>query len=228
VEPRGAYLYDLLGEGPVPYAGAMELMADVAAARSQGAIPDTVILCEHAPTLSLGRAANESELTLAPEAYAELGWDVVRSGRGGRSTWHGPGQLVAYPVLDLREHGRDIRAYAHALERVAVGALATLGVEAEAREGSEFVGVWVADRKVASLGVKVESWIATHGLALNVDCDTGAFARFDACGLGGAQFTTVAAELGRPVAMESARDAVVEALEGVFALDLTRLPVGAP
>ena len=202
-------------------------MADFAAARSQGAIPDTVILCEHTPTLSLGRAAHDEELTLGPDAYAALGWEVVRSGRGGRSTWHGPGQLVAYPVLDLREHGRDIRAYAHALERVALQALATLGIEGEAREGAEFVGVWVGARKIASLGVKVESWIATHGLALNVDCDTDAFGRFDACGLGGAEFTTVERELGRPVEMTAARDAVVAALEDVFALDLTSLPVGA-
>src|SRR4051794_37930206 len=104
--PRAAgYLYDLLGE-PVPYVRATELQQDLAAARSQGAIPDTGILLEHPPTLTVGRSTDEAaELPLGAEGYAALGWDVVRTPRGGRATFHGPGQLVGYPILDLRAHG---------------------------------------------------------------------------------------------------------------------------
>ena len=122
-----AYLYDLLGE-PVTYDRAAALQLDLAAARSQGAIPDTVILLEHPPTLTIGRSTDvDVELPLGAEGYQALGWDVVTTPRGGRATFHGPGQLVGYPILDLRAHGQDLRRYAHDLERVLVLASATSG-----------------------------------------------------------------------------------------------------
>jgi lipoate-protein ligase B len=221
-----AYLYDLLAE-PVPYARATALQLDLAAARSQGAIPDTVILLEHPPTLTIGRSTDlAAELPLGTAGYEALGWDVVTTPRGGRATFHGPGQLVGYPILDLRSHGQDLRRYVHDLERVLVLAAGDLGVEASTREGAEHVGVWVGERKLASLGIRADRWIVTHGFALNVDPDLQAFGQFSACGLPGTQFTSLAQELGRPVALAEARDAVVERLQEVFGFELDAVPVG--
>ena len=158
------------------------------------------------------------------DAYRALGWDVVRADRGGRSTWHGPGQLVCYPILDLRDHGKDLRRYAHDLEQVVIEALAALGISAVAGEDREHVGVWVEDRKIASLGIRADNWVVRHGFALNVDCDLGAFARFRACGLDATPFTSVAQELGRDVTVEDARGPVLDALARVFSLDLSAIP----
>ena len=219
-----AYLYDLLGR-PRPFAEVDRLQLDLAAARSQGAVPDTVVLCEHPPTLSLGRASDaESELTEGDEAYRELGWEVLRADRGGRSTWHGPGQLVCYPILDLRDHGKDLRRYAHDLERVVIDTLTAFGIPAAAGQDREHVGVWVEDRKIASLGIRASNWVVHHGFALNVDCDLGAFARFRACGLDATPFTSIAQELGRDVTTEEARGPVLDALSTVFSLELSAVP----
>jgi lipoate-protein ligase B len=227
-ERHPAYLYDLLAE-PIAYASAVELQQTLAAARSQGAVPDTVILCEHPATLTLGRSTVAAEeLPLGLDAYRALGWDVHESERGGRSTWHGPGQLVCYPILDLRDHGRDLRRYAHDLERVAVGTLGALGIAgAVAGVDAEHVGVWVGGRKIASLGVRVEQWVSTHGIAINVDCDLSAFTRFNPCGLAGAEFTSVAAELGRPVPVAELREPLLDQLAEVFDLRLDPVPAVA-
>jgi lipoate-protein ligase B len=219
-----AYVYDLLAE-PRAFAEVDRLQLDLAAARSQGAVPDTIVLCEHPPTLTLGRASDaEAELPEGEAAYRELGWEVLRADRGGRSTWHGPGQLVCYPILDLRDHGKDLRRYAHDLERVVIDALAALGITAAAGEDREHVGVWVADRKIASLGIRANGWVVHHGFALNVDCDLEAFGRFRACGLDATPFTSVTRELGRDVTVEEARGPVLDALADVFSLDLSTVP----
>jgi lipoate-protein ligase B len=223
-ERHPAYVYDLLAE-PRAFADVDLLQLDLAAARSQGAVPDTIILCEHPPTLTLGRASDAAaELPGGEAAYRALGWDVLRADRGGRSTWHGPGQLVCYPILDLRDHGKDLRQYAHDLERVVIAALAALGVSALPGEDREHVGVWVEGRKIASLGIRVDGWVARHGFALNVDCDLGAFARFRACGLDATPFTSIARELGRDVSVEQARGPVLDALASVFSLELSAVP----
>jgi lipoate-protein ligase B len=223
VAPVPAYVYDLLGT-PLGYEEADAMQRNLAAARSQGAIPDTVLLCEHPATLTLGRSSEDDELPLGRDGYAALGWEIHDTDRGGRSTWHGPGQLVVYLVLDLRDHGKDLRRYAHDLERVVVGALAALGIESAPGEDREHVGVWVGERKIASLGIRADSWIVRHGFALNVDCDLDAFARFRACGLEATPFTSVAQELGRDVTVEEARGPVLAALADVFSLDLSAIP----
>jgi lipoate-protein ligase B len=221
---RPAYVYDLLAE-PRAFAEVDRLQLDLAAARSQGAVPDTIVLCEHPPTLTLGRASEaEAELTDGEAAYRALGWEVLRADRGGRSTWHGPGQLVCYPILDLRDHGKDLRRYAHDLERVVIAALAAFGIEATPGEDREHVGVWVGERKIASLGIRASNWVVHHGFALNVDCDLEAFARFRACGLEATPFTSIAQELGRAVGVEEARGPVLDALAGIFALELSSVP----
>jgi lipoate-protein ligase B len=222
-----AYLYDLLGE-PVPYARGVELQTHLAAARSQSAIPDTIVVLEHPPTLTIGRSTDrEQELPLGVAGYEALGWDVCETERGGRATFHGPGQLVGYPVLDLRAHGKDLRRYIHDLERALVLALADLGIEAHTREGAKNVGAWVGERKIASLGVRANGWIVTHGFALNVDPDLAAFEQFAACGLHGTRFTSVALELGRDVTLEEAREPVLTRLAEVLELRLEPVPDAA-
>ena len=224
-ETHPAYVYDLLAE-PRSFEEVDRLQLELSAARSQGAVPDTIVLCEHPPTLTLGRASDAAaELPDGEDAYRALGWDVVRANRGGRSTWHGPGQLVCYPILDLRDHGKDLRRYAHDLEQAVIDALAALGIDAVAGEDREHVGVWVEDRKIASLGIRADNWVVRHGFALNVDCDLGAFARFRACGLDATPFTSVAQELGRDVTVEDARGPVLDALARVFSLELSAIPV---
>jgi lipoate-protein ligase B len=220
-----AYVYDLLAE-PRSFESVDRLQLELSAARSQHAIPDTIVLCEHPPTLTLGRASDAAaELPGGEEQYQALGWDVVRADRGGRSTWHGPGQLVCYPILDLRDHGKDLRRYAHDLEQVVIEALAALGVEAVAGQDREHVGVWVEDRKIASLGIRADNWVVRHGFALNVNCDVGPFARFRACGLDATPFTSVALELGREITVEDARTPVLDALARIFELELSGVPV---
>jgi lipoyl(octanoyl) transferase len=218
----GAYLYEL---GVVPYGEALAIMQELAAARSQQAIPDTVMLLEHEPVITLGsRAVRAEELPLPAEEYASRGIDVVEVGRGGRSTYHGPGQLVCYPILDLGARGRDLRRYVRALEQTAVATLADFGLEGRTLDAAHASGVWVDDRKIASIGVRCARWVTSHGLALNVDLDLGVYDLFDACGLGNAAFTSIARETGDAVTTADVRGPLVQRLSEALDLELEPLP----
>src|SRR5437899_2603904 len=211
----GGYLLQL-GEGP--YLEAWELQRSLAGAVSQGAIPDTIVLLEHPPVVTLGRRTDETAEVHVPEG-AEV--EVVETDRGGKSTFHGPGQLVCYPILDLKRHGRDVKQYVRNLEEALIGTLASLGLEGTRLEG--LTGVWLQrpPRKVASIGVHVSRWVTTHGYALNVDLDPAPFTDWiTACGLESAMFTTIARERRRPGAPDEVRPAAVPAPEGAFGLDL--------
>jgi lipoyl(octanoyl) transferase len=215
---RQGYLLDL---GVVSYHEAWELQRALAGAVSQGAVPDTVILLEHPPVVTLGRRADEGELHL-PDG---VGVEVVETDRGGKSTYHGPGQLVCYPILDLERHGRDVRRYCRDLEEAVIRTVAGLGVEGRRIEG--LTGVWLESppRKIASIGVHVSRWVTTHGYALNVDLDLEPFTGWvTACGLDDAQFTSLARELGRPVTLDEVRPRAAAALAEVFELELEELP----
>jgi lipoyl(octanoyl) transferase len=221
------YLLDL---GIVGYNDAWELQRSLAAAVSQGAIPDTVVLVEHPPTVTLGRRTGDEELHV-PEGVTV---DVVETDRGGRSTYHGPGQLVCYPILDLNRHGRDVKKYCRDLEEAVIRTLDAFGVPGRRIEG--LTGVWVNEsphalpgatrpRKIASIGVHISRWITTHGYALNVDLDPAPFTDWiTACGLDDATFTTLARELGRPLSVTDVRPHARAALEEVFALAFEELP----
>jgi lipoyl(octanoyl) transferase len=216
--PTGAYLLDL---GLVPYQEAWDLQRSLAGAVSQGAIPDTVIFLEHPPVVTLGRRADEGELHVPEGAEVE----VVETDRGGKSTFHGPGQLVCYPILDLRRHGKDVKKYVRDLEEALIGTLASLGLEATRLEG--LTGVWLhrPPRKIASIGVHISRWVTTHGYALNVDLDPAPFTEWiTACGLEDAAFTTIAREVGRPVSVDEVRPHAREALGQVFCLSFEELP----
>ena len=218
----GAYLYEL---GVTPYGEALAIMQELAAARNQQAIPDTVMLLEHEPVITLGsRAVRAEELPLPAEEYASRGIDVVEVGRGGRSTYHGPGQLVCYPILDLAARGRDLRRYVRALEETVLATLADFGVEGRTLEEAHASGVWVDDRKIASIGVRCARWVTSHGLALNVDLDLGVYDLFDACGLGNAPFTSIAGETGEAVTTADVRGPLIQRLSEALELEMDRLP----
>ena len=214
----GAYLLDL---GLVPYREAWDVQRSLAGAVSQGAIPDTVIFLEHPPVVTLGRRTDAEELHV-PDGAAV---DVVETDRGGKSTFHGPGQLVCYPIFDLKRHGKDVKKYVRDLEEALIRTVAPLGIEAEGIEG--LTGVWLQrpPRKIASIGVHISRWVTTHGYALNVDLDPAPFTEWiTACGLEDAAFTTIARELGRPVTVDEVRPLARDGLADVFELELEPLP----
>jgi lipoyl(octanoyl) transferase len=216
---RGGYLLNL---GLVPYGEAFELQRSLAGAVSQGAIPETVIFLEHPPVITVGRRTElGSELHVPEDAEVE----IAETDRGGKSTFHGPGQLVCYPILNLRDHGRDVKKYVRDLEEALISTLAGFGIQGERIEG--LTGVWLTrpPRKIASIGVHVSRWVTTHGYALNVDLDPAPFTDWiTACGLEDAQFTTMARELERGVTVEEVRPAAAAAIADVFDLELEELP----
>jgi lipoyl(octanoyl) transferase len=210
--------------GTVPYTEAWDLQRSLAGAVSQGAIPDTVILLEHPPVVTLGRRTDESAELHIPENAAV---EIVETDRGGKSTFHGPGQLVCYPILDLKRFGRDVKKYVRDLEEALIRTVAPFGLEGERIEG--LTGLWLTrpPRKIASIGVHVSRWVTTHGYALNVDLDPAPFTDWiTACGLEDAMFTTIARETGRPVTVDEVRPHAVAALADVFGLEFEELPAG--
>jgi lipoyl(octanoyl) transferase len=207
--------------GTVPYREAWDVQRSLAGAVSQGAIPETVIFLEHPPVVTLGRRTDDGELHVPDGAEV----DVVETDRGGKSTFHGPGQLVCYPILDLRRHGKDVKKYVRDLEEALIRTLASLGLEGVRFEG--LTGIWLhpPPRKIASIGVHISRWITTHGYALNVDLDPAPFTDWiTACGLEDAAFTTIARELGRPVTVAEVRPFARDAIAEVFELELEPLP----
>jgi lipoate-protein ligase B len=195
--------------GPRDYADALLAMRAAVAERRAGTIEDTLFLVEHPPVITVGVEGDDG-------GAERSGLPVVRVERGGHGTYHGPGQLVGYPVVDLEPRGRDIRRYVHDVEAVVIDALATLGVRAEHVPGQH--GVWVdGRRKIASIGIAVDHWVTFHGFALNVDLDLSPFERFRPCGLDGALMTSLARELERPVALGEVKPAVEAAWAVRFA-----------
>jgi lipoyl(octanoyl) transferase len=213
-----AYLLNL---GRTPYLEAWDLQRSLAAAVSQGAIPDTVVLLEHPPVVTLGRRTDEQEVHVPEDAEVE----VVETDRGGKSTYHGPGQLVCYPILDLNRHGRDVKKYCRDLEEAVIRTLASFELEATGIDG--LTGVWLTPppRKICSIGVHISRWVTTHGYALNVDLDPAPFTEWiTACGLEDAAFTTIARELDRPISVDEVRPHAAAALELVFQITFEELP----
>ena len=208
---------EVLHVGLTPYREAWELQRTLATEVQAGERPDTVIFLQHPPVVTLGRRTDHGELHVPAGAEVE----VVETDRGGKSTFHGPGQLVCYPILDLNRHGRDVRKYCRDLEEAVIRTLAPFGLAATRIEG--LTGVWLDQppRKIASIGVHISRWVTTHGYALNVDLDPAPLTDWiTACGLEDAAFTTMARELGRPVSVADVRPAAAAAIAEVFDLDL--------
>jgi lipoyl(octanoyl) transferase len=202
----------------------LELQRELAAEVAAGTRPDTVLLLEHPPVVTLGRRTEEGELHI-PSGMAV---EIVETDRGGKSTYHGPGQLVCYPIFDLTRHGQDVKKYCRDLEEALIRTLAAFELEATRIDG--LTGIWLEEppRKIASIGVHISKWVTTHGYALNVDLDTAPFTDWiTACGIEDALFTTMARELGRPVTAGAVRPAAVAALGEVFNLQFEEQPAYA-
>ncbi len=222
---RRANLLEL--DGLTPYGEAFALQRALADAVSRDVVPDTVVLVEHEPVITLGRRTDEAAELHVPRG---VNVEVVETNRGGKSTFHGPGQLVCYPILDLNRHGRDLKKYVRDLEQAIIRTLATFGLEGTRIDG--LTGVWMppsgrlGPRKIASIGVHASRWVTTHGYALNVDLDPAPFTDWiTACGLEDAQFTTMARELGTPLHMDDVRRSASTAIAEVFGLSFEELPV---
>jgi lipoyl(octanoyl) transferase len=178
--------------GTIPYREALAMQLDIAARRQAGELPDTLLLLEHPPVYTRGRRSRPGELTLGEDFYRARGIEVITSDRGGRVTYHGPGQLVGYPIMSAT----DVIVHLRTIENAIVAALAEEGIEAHSRphDGPDYTGVWVQNRKIASLGVHLSRGISTHGFAINVENDLQPFTWIVACGLPGVAMTSLARE----------------------------------
>jgi lipoate-protein ligase B len=201
--------------GRVPYGDALALQEELRLARGAGAIPDTVLLLEHPDVITFGRSARAGNVLHDDRGLRARGYEVHRINRGGDVTWHGPGQLVGYPILDLAARGRDVHAYLRALEGLLIDVLAVYGLSALRRPG--YTGVWLDEvRKIASIGVGVRSWITMHGFALNVCCDLTRFSAIVPCGLEGVRMVSLASETGMDVPVANVAGCVEAQLRTAF------------
>ncbi len=197
------------------YPEALELQAALVERRRRGEIPDTLLLLEHPHVITLGSAGGRGHLLLSPGELAVRGIEVHEAGRGGDVTYHGPGQLVGYPILDLKPDRKDLHAYLRSLEQVLIGALASFGVEGERDEGA--TGVWARGAKVAAIGIRVSSgWITSHGFAVNANTDLSYFDAIVPCGLHGRPVTSLTRLLRREVTPATVAPAVVSAMVAEF------------
>lgn len=200
--------------GRIDFARAWAWQKSLRQLRRAEQIPDALMLVEHPPTYTGGRATR-------PEHLLTKGLAVVAIDRGGSVTFHGPGQIVAYPIVDLRQRGRDVHQYLRDLETVLIRTLDAFGLEGEARGG--LTGAWVGSSKVASIGVNVRHWITAHGLALNVATDLSYFAAIKPCGLGSEEMTTMTALLGRALDQSEVEAELLRTYSEVFACELVEV-----
>jgi lipoyl(octanoyl) transferase len=203
--------------GTVPYEEARETQRTLAAERQREEIPDVLLLLEHPPVYTRGRRSTAAELPMGAEWYERQGIEVRDTDRGGRVTYHGPGQLVAYPIVSLRPYGDDVHEYVRRLERVMIESLAEHGVQAGLSEGE--TGVWVGKRKIGSIGVHVSRGVTTHGLAVNVNNDLQPFEWVVPCGIEGCQVTSLSRELGAEQDLDAFADTVATRFGALYDRD---------
>jgi lipoate-protein ligase B len=210
---------DVIDLGHRDYLEVLDLQRALRLRRIAGEEPtDLLLLVEHPPVYTLGRSTKDTSLPMSLELLQRSGAQVIEIERGGDVTWHGPGQLVGYPILDLSQHRQDLHWYLRQVEQSLIETLAPFGIRAGTEAGR--TGVWSAGRKIASIGIHVKQWITMHGFALNVDPDLSWFDRIVPCGLDGVVMTSMAREMGQPVD----RAAVVEATIGAFAARFHLVP----
>ena len=194
--------------GRVPYDEALELQERLQRARIRGAVGDTLLLLEHPKVITLGRGAKPANVLFSRERLEERGFTVHEIGRGGDVTYHGPGQLVGYPIVDLAPDRKDVRRYVRSLEQVMIDVCERHGLEAQRVD--KLNGTWIGDSKVGAIGVRISRWVTMHGFALNVSTDLADFGVIVPCGIVGRGVTSLEAELGRAVPMAGVMDAVTE------------------
>jgi lipoyl(octanoyl) transferase len=204
--------------GTVDYAEAHRLQEELQAKRITGEITDTVLLLEHPPVLTMGRSAKNQHVLAPPEVLEARGISVHDVGRGGDVTYHGPGQLVAYPIIDLKPDRRDVRKYMWSLEETMIRTCADFGLSATRVEGLN--GAWIGERKVGAVGVRISRWVTMHGLALNVNSDLTHFELIVPCGIQDKAVTSVSAELGRTVGVADVLDPLARHFAGLYDTDV--------
>jgi lipoate-protein ligase B len=209
--------------GTVPYAAALDLQRAVARARINGAIAeDVLLLVEHPPVVTLGRSSKQHHLLASPALLAARGVELFEVERGGDVTFHGPGQLVGYPIVDLKRHKQDLHWYLRQVEEVLIRAVAGLGVVGERSVGQ--TGVWTRGRKLASIGVHARDWVTWHGFALNVTTDLSYFDLMVPCGIAQVEMTSIGKEVGAGESLSTrARARVVDTFAELFTLDAVQL-----
>jgi len=208
--------------GRMEYVEAWRLQQRLAQERADGLGHDVLLLLEHPPTYTIGRGGDEEAFLTPPAALEAMGAAVHHVDRGGRVTFHGPGQLVGYPIIDLSEWRRDVHAYLRALEEVLIATLADFGLAAGRKRG--YTGVWVGDEKIGAIGVKVSRWVTTHGFALNVTCDLGWFGHIVPCGLKGKGVTSLERAGGGSPPLVAVAERAAEYFGCVFGRRMVWLP----
>ena len=207
--------------GLVDYEDGLRLQRELVARRKAGTIPDTLLLLEHPHVYTLGRNAKTENLLISAEQLAARGAQVFEIDRGGDVTYHGPGQLVGYPILDLAQHRRDIAWYMRCLEEVLIAVAGEYGLEAGRLAGAP--GVWVGNDKLAAMGVHISRWVTSHGFAFNVNTDLRYFDYIVPCGLRDKGVTSLQKLLGRPVEMEEVAGRVVGHFGRVFKVEMVEV-----
>jgi lipoate-protein ligase B len=200
--------------GLVPYREAWNLQRDLVARRAAGEIPDTLLLLAHPPVITLGRGGHLDHLVASRDVLASRGVEFVETDRGGDITFHGPGQIVGYGIVDLAARGRDLHRYLRDIEEMLIRTLGELGIRAGRAPG--LTGVWVGDAKIGAIGIRVSRWVAHHGFALNVDTDLSFFDLIVPCGIPDRRVTSMRALLGRPVERAIVEDALSRAFAEIF------------
>ena len=208
----------LIDLGLTPYKEALALQRRLATLRVEGRVGDLLLLLEHPPVITLGRGGQHAHLLVPESSLAAMGIGFLEVERGGDMTYHGPGQLVGYPILDLAQLGRDVHLYLRRLEGILIETLTTLGLGANRWIGR--TGVWVRGRKIASIGIHVSRWVTRHGFALNVDMDLAPFELIVPCGIKNARATSITEELSRPVVIEEVVPALAQRFEASFGFSL--------
>lgn len=186
--------------GLVPYGKGLEIQEGLVRERQAGRIPDTILFLEHEPVFTLGRNARHENLLLSPAALLEQGFSVFECGRGGDVTYHGPGQVVGYPILDLAPDRKDVHRYVRDLEEVLIRTVRDFGLSAERVPG--LTGCWVGEKKVAAIGVRLSRWVTSHGFALNVSNDLAPFSLVVPCGIRDKGVTTLSELLQKKVELD--------------------------
>jgi lipoyl(octanoyl) transferase len=200
--------------GRIPYAHGLELQESLVIERQAGRIPDQLLLLEHDAVFTLGRNAQAQNILLPAEALRERGFEVFETGRGGDVTYHGPGQVVGYPILDLSPDRRDVHRYVRDLEEVMIRTCADYGLAASRVVG--LTGTWLEDEKIGAIGVRIARWVTSHGFALNVGTDLSAFDLIVPCGIRGRGVTSLERKLGRPVPLDDVMDRLAASFAAVF------------
>lgn len=208
--------------GRRPYGPTFALQEQIRSDLKNGEGPERLLLLEHDPVFTIGRNADETDVLVGREWLEQEGVEVWESNRGGQVTYHGPGQLVGYPIVSLNPDRRDIGLYVRNLQEVLIRTLADFGIEARRREGKEFIGVWVGDEKIASIGVHLSRWITLHGFALNVTTKLDHFGGIVACGLDDVVMTSMEEHMSAAPSMEELASRVAAQFGEVYEREMCR------